>query len=161
MTRFRLLASTMGLGLLLASGAMAQGAGAGAVAGAAAARRVAHRAGPRAPRPGLPAGPAPRRAWAAAASMAAPIRARSAWASRAPRHPAGEAPPPGPARPVRLVARASGGAQTHRGALEQQQRSAGVANPAARDAQQLRDLNAMSKQLAPNAPVPAPEAPAR
>jgi hypothetical protein len=52
----------------------------------------------------------------------------------------------------------AGGAQTHRGALEQRQRSAGVANPSDRDAEQLRDLNAMSKQLAPNAPVPAPEA---
>jgi hypothetical protein len=52
----------------------------------------------------------------------------------------------------------SGSAQTRRGALEQQQRAAGVANPAERDAQQLRDLNALSKQLAPNAPPPAPEA---
>ena len=34
----------------------------------------------------------------------------------------------------------------------------GIANPAQRDADQMRDLNAISRQLVPDAPIPAPEA---
>lgn len=49
------------------------------------------------------------------------------------------------------------GLQGRRDALERQQHEAGIASPAEREAQQLRDLNAMSRELAPNAPLPAPE----
>ena len=104
-----------------------------------------------------PTAPPPGGGSAAAGATRAPVpRAGGPWpgwprrAPGIPGHPAAKARPPGLQR--------AAGAQTHRGAIEQQQRSAGVANPSARDAQQLRDLNAMSSQLAPNAPVPAPEA---
>jgi len=45
-----------------------------------------------------------------------------------------------------------------RAATEQRERGAGVAADADRETRELRDLNALSRQLAPDAPPPAPEA---
>jgi hypothetical protein len=44
-----------------------------------------------------------------------------------------------------------------RGQVERQQRAAGVSTPPEREREQLRDLNALSRELAPAAPLPAPE----
>lgn len=43
-----------------------------------------------------------------------------------------------------------------REATTERERAAGVARPEEREAAQLRDLNALSRQLAPEVPVPAP-----
>lgn len=45
-----------------------------------------------------------------------------------------------------------------RGATAERERAAGVARPREQEAEQLRDLNALSRQLAPTVPLPAPGA---
>jgi hypothetical protein len=48
-----------------------------------------------------------------------------------------------------------GGSQRER--IEQRLREAGVAAPPEQEREQLRDLNAITREIAPSAPVPAPE----
>ena len=48
------------------------------------------------------------------------------------------------------------GARLPRARVEQQLRASGVAAPPEREREQLRDLNEVSRQIAPSNPVPAP-----
>ena len=155
MTRFRHLAMASGLGLLLASGAMAQGGGGGGAAGGASGS-AAGAAGAAAGTGGVNGGANPGSIGMGQPSTPPRGGGSAASGAGAATGQGGAAGQPG--SQGQTGTQPSGGTQTRRGALEQQQRTAGVANPAERDAQQLRDLNAMSKRLAPNAPVPAPEA---
>ncbi|WP_135465878.1 hypothetical protein [Crenalkalicoccus roseus] len=61
---------------------------------------------------------------------------------------AGQEPPPAGARSAQ---------QPTREATEARKREAGVELPPTERREQLRELNALSRELAPNLPVPAPE----
>ena len=53
-------------------------------------------------------------------------------------------------------ASARGTGETPRERVQERLREAEAARPPERDVEQLRDLNALSRELAPNVPVPAP-----
>ena len=70
----------------------------------------------------------------------------------APAQPPGEAAPGAAAGPVRDWRHV----QSPRARTELREREAGVADPARREDGQLRELDALSRQLAPGVPLPAP-----
>ncbi|TCZ57838.1 hypothetical protein [Roseicella aquatilis] len=146
MTLFRRTALASGLGLLLAPTALAQGGGGGG-GGGGASGGAAGGAGAGGMGGGMTGGGAMGGVTGGAQPGMPPAGGGSATSGAAGTA-AGQAGAQG---------QQGTGLQGRRDTLEQQQRAAGVATPPEREVQQLRDLNAMSKQLAPNAPLPAPE----